>query len=236
MDEAKDAVIEGAYITGFYAGVFLKSIGGNVRGSYLHGNRMMNVKEGDDDDAGAMGVLIWGQHNLVSHNYFRNNSSCNQDYGLDGASVELFSAGGRGASHNQIYGNWTENDQTFVEMGDEEGALPLVSTTITHNTYISDLWGSSFIVLRGSGDSGFGHVGASNTDIHSNTSQATGADSNGIVCEGSGYWENNTCYTAIKNLQSLFENNTVCAENNAGWIGDSDMEHTALLYKNECSL
>lgn len=101
---------------GMTAGVHLT--GGDAYASILHNelinNRVMsqNTPDNGDNDSGAWGVLINSNYNLVAYNYMSGNVACSEDYGIEGASLEVY----RG-SHNIFFANRSINDTTFTELG-----------------------------------------------------------------------------------------------------------------------
>ncbi|WP_041230921.1 discoidin domain-containing protein [Deinococcus peraridilitoris] len=65
-----------------------------------------------DDDSGAWGVLLNASGNEVAHNTFGGNLGCSEDYGTEGASVEIYKG-----SDNYVHHNISVNDGTFTELG-----------------------------------------------------------------------------------------------------------------------
>ncbi|KJH70053.1 discoidin domain-containing protein [Aliterella atlantica] len=65
-----------------------------------------------DDDSGAWGILLNGDRNEVAYNYFEGNVGCSEDYGVDGASVEVYKG-----SNNYIHHNTSLRESTFTELG-----------------------------------------------------------------------------------------------------------------------
>ncbi len=218
--QGDDGLIGYVDVSGFYAAVMLRGSGTEVRGSYLHDNNMVNIAPGGDDDAGAMGVLIWSDSNDIADNRFWNNSGCSLDYGRDGASVEIWApdrndglATGltEGAHHNRVFGNRIHNDQTMIEMGAGPNPFPgsLDVNQFTNNSFTSNWADASFIVLRGVGGSwGPPAIG---TVIDGNLARIPDGEGDGVVCDGT------DCSGSVADLFTLTQRNEICAGNWALW-------------------
>lgn len=131
--------------TGFMAGIHLSAGSNRVIGNTLTNNNVMkkNTPNVADDDSGAWGVLVNADHNEVAFNTFSGNWACSEDYGRDGASIEIYQA-----SHNSVHHNFTTEDVTFTELGgtpDRQSEF----NTFSFNTYAPVKGGGAFIVLRG---------------------------------------------------------------------------------------
>jgi hypothetical protein len=131
--------------TGFMAGIHLSAGNNRVIGNTLTDNNVMkkNTPNVADDDSGAWGVLVNADHNEVAFNSFSGNWACSEDYGRDGASVEIYQA-----SHNNVHHNFTTEDITFTELGGTPGTQSEFNT-FSFNTYAPVRGGGAFIVLRG---------------------------------------------------------------------------------------
>lgn len=103
-----------------------------------------NTPATPDDDSGAWGVLLNANDNEVAYNYFEGNIACSEDYGVEGASVELFKA-----SRNFIHHNVSVNDSTFAELGGHSG-MNSANNTFAYNLYAPVDTGGEMLVLRGS--------------------------------------------------------------------------------------
>jgi hypothetical protein len=103
---------------------------------------------GGDDDSGAFGVLLNGDHNVVSHNLFAGNVSfCSFDYGQDGASVEIF-----GGSHNLVHHNVSYDPAAFVEIGSSKRRVAS-HNTLAYNLYVNKQRAEGdFLIVRGHGE------------------------------------------------------------------------------------
>jgi hypothetical protein len=144
-----------------------------VRRSDLHDNTTMNRgTTGPDDDSGAFGVLVNGDHALITRNTISGQSAASADYGTDGSAVEIFGAEGTVVSYNVARDN-----HTFTELG---GSADDASsgTTYAYNQVTSRQRDSKFVVTRGGGT--FGRV-AGTLLVH-NTAVLSGSGSEGVVC------------------------------------------------------
>ncbi|WP_041230843.1 choice-of-anchor Q domain-containing protein [Deinococcus peraridilitoris] len=90
------------------------STGNKALHNTLKNNDIMSRNDADhgDNDSGAWGVLLNASGNEVAHNSFSGNIACSEDYGIEGASVEIYHAG-----NNLIRHNSSVNDSTFSELG-----------------------------------------------------------------------------------------------------------------------
>ncbi|AFZ68843.1 discoidin domain-containing protein [Deinococcus peraridilitoris] len=108
--------LQNAEAYGLTAGVHLEDGANNnkiLRSRFTNNNVMSkNNDDGGDNDSGAWGVLVNGNDNEVAHNYFEGNTACSEDYGVEGASLELYYA-----KRNYFHHNTSINDTTFTELG-----------------------------------------------------------------------------------------------------------------------
>jgi hypothetical protein len=116
--------------------------------------------QGRDDDSGAWGVLLNANDNEVAYNNFGGNSACSEDYGVEGASVEVYEASG-----NYIHHNKSINDTTFTELGGSWNK-PSQNNTFAYNLYAPIKTGGELLVLRGYDSKWGGNPG---TKFHNNT-------------------------------------------------------------------
>jgi hypothetical protein len=116
--------------------------------------------QGRDDDSGAWGVLLNANDNEVAYNSFGGNSACSEDYGVEGASVEVYEASG-----NYIHHNKSINDTTFTELGGSWNK-PSQNNTFAYNLYAPIKTGGELLVLRGYDSKWGGNPG---TKFHNNT-------------------------------------------------------------------
>jgi hypothetical protein len=128
-----------------------------------------------DDDSGAWGVLLNGDHNVVAYNRFGGNVGCSHDYGEDGAAVEVY-----GAVGNAVHHNLSVDDLAFAELGGEHGNRTR-DTLFAYNLAVSRRTEAQFLIMRGA-KSPWGPT--ANTEVYHNTVYLTGARSEGLICYG----------------------------------------------------
>ncbi|AFZ66943.1 discoidin domain-containing protein [Deinococcus peraridilitoris] len=108
--------LQNSQASGLTAGVHLESgsTHNRVLRNQLTNNDVMskNNRDNGNNDSGAWGVLINGDDNEVAYNYFEGNTACSEDYGVEGASLELYYA-----KRNYFHHNTSINDTTFAELG-----------------------------------------------------------------------------------------------------------------------
>lgn len=162
--------------TGTYAGVFIQggtnpSHHNKILSNQLVDNTMMEPLDRTAwNDAGAFGVLLWGDDNEIAHNIMARNIACSYDYGTDGAAVELY-----GGQRNFIHHNKSFNDESFVELGSPRTQ----DTTLAYNEFYSTNNQGAFLVTRGAQD---GDGPAWRTKAYNNTAYMTGPETEGVVC------------------------------------------------------
>ncbi len=167
--------VEHVESTGNLAGV--RIAGGadhaTVRHSNLHDNTTMNRgTTGPDDDSGAFGVVVNGDHALITRNTISGQSAPSADYGTDGSAVEIF-----GAEHTVVSYNVARDNHTFTELGGSSDDRSS-GTTYAYNQVTSRQPNSKFVVTRGGGT--FGRV-AGTLLVH-NTAVLSGPGTEGVVC------------------------------------------------------
>ncbi|AFZ69632.1 discoidin domain-containing protein [Deinococcus peraridilitoris] len=108
--------VQNSQASGLTAGVHLEdgATSNRVLRNRLTDNTVMSKNNNDNgnNDSGAWGVLINGDNNEVAYNYFEGNTACSEDYGVEGASLELYYA-----KRNYFHHNTSINDTTFAELG-----------------------------------------------------------------------------------------------------------------------
>lgn len=131
-----------------------------ISGSRIHDNtRMMVDTQGTgcgtaaaeqcDDDYGAEGIGVGGDHATITGNEFAGNAGSSHDYGRDGSAIEVF-----GAEHTIVSHNTSSNDAIFSEVGGlsaaNNGALDNTAkdTEYAYNLVTGDLDGEGFLVLN----------------------------------------------------------------------------------------
>jgi hypothetical protein len=203
-------ILKNSNASGLYAGVYLESGSHNniIKNNTFTNNIMMSPLDTTaGNDAGAFGVLIWGDDNEISYNTISGSDACSYDYGRDGSVVEIY-----GGQRNSIHHNTTSQSNAFTELGNSRSA----DNTFAYNLFTSDQASSIFLNTRGSGT--YGPV--YRTKAYNNTAYLTGASSQGVVCSG--------CGTSILTLK----NNIIAAKwkigyanapfdesNNIYWLG-----------------
>lgn len=230
-------LVKGTDISGAYAGIELDGYESHILDNTIHGNRMMYLGPGPDDDAGAFGVLIHGNGNLIEGNRFAGHTACSDDYGLDGAAIELYEAGDQSganntyaAAFNEMIGNWSDHtlvdgedtdDHHFIEMGSlwEEAGF-MTNNAVEANTYLNSQapimhwWdgelhevASIFVLTRGE-DVPRGWIDW--TNVTGNTARLTGGGSVGLSCAGD-------CSVAFE--AGYVASNSICAAKYAYQVG-----------------
>lgn len=162
--------------SGSFAGVTIRDGADHavVRDSYIHDNVTMRPDTpGPDDDSGAFGVLVNGDHALVTGNTISGQDAPSADYGTDGAAVELYGAKGTVVSYNIARDN-----HTFTELGGIPGVDESRDSTYAYNQVTSRQLDSKFVVLHAGGRWGR----ASATRLIHNTAILSGPGSEGFVC------------------------------------------------------
>jgi hypothetical protein len=135
--------------TGMTAGIHFAS-GSKNRAVYntLQNNNVFSqntpASENYDDDSGAWGILLNADNNEIAYNTFGGNRNCSEDYGTDGAAIEIFQA-----SSNYIHHNRSINDSTFAELGGTPDKFSR-DNTFAYNLFAPITTGGELLVLRGS--------------------------------------------------------------------------------------
>ncbi len=174
--------------SGFYAGVFVfdRTERNRVVHSALHGNDIMTINDGENDDAGAIGVLVRGEDTEIAWNYFANNRGCSPDYWQDGASIEVFNGFGTYAHDNYAW-----NEHHFAELGEgnyaDRTSGVAEDNRFERNYHFSDFDAVSyrnkdshdaFLVTRWGGE--FGYI--DRTVVRNNHIRVMGHLGAGVVC------------------------------------------------------
>ncbi|GAA3547994.1 right-handed parallel beta-helix repeat-containing protein [Nonomuraea rosea] len=128
------------------AGVFVTPSGSRntIRDSVLTGNNRMSVNDsGGDNDSGAFGVLLNGDDNVVTGNTITGSYAKSDDYGTDGAAVEIFNG-----DRNRVTHNISRNNETFTELGAQKGKTA-AGNVFAFNVVTSSRARGSFLITRG---------------------------------------------------------------------------------------
>jgi acid phosphatase type 7 len=174
---AQGNTLQASIARGAYAGVYLAegATGNKILRNELRDNKMMNIRAGTNDDAGAFGVLIWGNDNEIAFNTFSGHVASSPDYIEDGAAIELFNA-----SQNKIHHNTSSDDSAFIEIGKDASHTNVTGNIIAYNLFSSTRTIGQFLVTRGSGGDVNGPVYA--TKAYNNIAYLTGTEAEGVVC------------------------------------------------------
>ncbi len=170
-----DNILRNSSASALYAGVFVRSGShhNHIQYNQFFDNIMMSpLDAGGSGDAGAFGVLLWGDDNEIAFNRISGSNACSYDYGRDGSAVEIY-----GGQRNIINRNIGVDDDVFTELGNSRSA----DNTYAYNVFSSNLNESIFLVTRGTTNS-YGPVYG--THMYNNTVYLTGAQSQGFVCHG----------------------------------------------------
>jgi hypothetical protein len=137
--------------SGFYAGTYIETGSSGDKVSY--GNFSNETIINGQGSAGAMGVLLWGDHAWVAHNTLNNNNAPSPQYGRDGSGVEVY-----GGAYNYISYNSGNGDNAFTELGRQSGQNATDNHYNYNNVTNTGPYSSEFLVTRGSGDTSNGPV------------------------------------------------------------------------------
>ena len=162
--------------TAAYSGVQVEQSASytSLTSSDIHDNvRMKTLALGPDDDSGAFGVLVLGDHTLVRGNTITGHDTLSLDYGRDGSAIEVY-----GASDTTLLANTASGNQTFVEVGGVPGSDEATGVRVSGNQVTTALPSTYFAVVH-AGD-GFGT--AHGVRVEANTVSLPGHGSVGVVC------------------------------------------------------
>lgn len=175
--------VKNSVISNMYAGVYLKSGAhdNHVLNNDLKDNNMMSpLDTSADNDAGAFGVLIWGNNNEIAYNTISGSNACSYDYVLDGSAVEIFGGSSTPTSNNRIHHNKAINTNAFTELGkSSSGAIPDNNTFVYNSYYTNGISNAIFMVTRG-GSGSYGPING--TKAYNNTAYMVGTGKNGLYC------------------------------------------------------
>ena len=168
----RDAVVR-SRATRNAAGFYVKS--GSTHGQILDNqivdnDKMSVLTQGGDDDSGAFGVVLHGDHTEIARNTISGCDAFSYDYGRDGGAIEIY-----GGQYNHIHHNVAIDNDAFTELGNARSK----ENVFAYNLVRSSLPSSVFLVTRGAASS-YGPVLA--TRAYNNTVYLTGASSQGFVC------------------------------------------------------
>ncbi|KKS07707.1 hypothetical protein A3K01_01455 [candidate division WWE3 bacterium RIFOXYD1_FULL_43_17] len=189
-----DVTIKNIRATNLYAGVYIAgdltsgpvSNHNKVLNSVFIDNKMMNSQS----DAGAMGVLVWGDDNEIAYNEFSGNDACSRVYTRDGSAVEVY-----GGKRNNIHHNKAYNNETFSELGHARTS----DNKFGYNLIVAKLAYGKGFVTRGAGDN-YGPV--LNSSFYNNTVYLTGSSAQAFVCAGNCNTSTTPVFTIKNNIFS----------------------------------
>ncbi|MGV3564036.1 MAG: right-handed parallel beta-helix repeat-containing protein [Nocardioides sp.] len=210
--EGDDVLLEGVEASGSVAGVWIRegSQRATVAASYVHDNTLMAPDtHGPDDDYGAFGIEVNGDHARVLGNRISGHHAPSPDYRVDGAAVEVYQAVG-----TLIEGNTSTDDLAFTELGGSR----TTGTRVLGNTVTSSAEEGTFLMTRGPGQV-WGPV--VDTVATGNTVRLTGAKSYGFGC-----------YGACTPAHLVLSDNDIRAGWYVGWV-DGTFTTTGNTYRGE---
>jgi gliding motility-associated-like protein len=187
-------------------------------------NNLMDVLTdngpGANDDAGAHGIVIYGDDNEVSNCIIDGSAACSYDFVFDGSAIEIF-----GGSRNFIHHNLARQNVTFTELGGQ--AIIPSDNIFAFNIVTSDLPISNFVVTRG-GATGSAWGPVNGTRVYNNTVFLTGsyapnqAMNVALVCaygcDGSILTFKNNIIIALNRIEAT-DQRTSNESNNIFWDG-----------------
>lgn len=133
-------------------------------------NKMSVLTPGGNDDSGAFGILVHGQHTEVAHNTISGSDAFSYDYGRDGSAIEIYGGRSTVVHHNRVLEN-----NGFAELGHPISR----DNTFAYNAVFSSLDEAEGLVTRGAADT-FGPI--LRTTMDNNTIYLAGENSQGFVC------------------------------------------------------
>lgn len=103
-------------------GIGVNMVGDNnlVDSCIIKNLRMVRNTEGGWDDYGANAVVVAGNHNIISHCFFKDCWAYSYDFEYDGGAIEM---AGPSCSNNRIISNMAYNCNGFMEMGSTDGGV-----------------------------------------------------------------------------------------------------------------
>ncbi|MFB4282847.1 MULTISPECIES: right-handed parallel beta-helix repeat-containing protein [unclassified Nonomuraea] len=196
------------------AGVYVTPSGSRntIRDSVLTDNNRMSVNDdGGDNDSGAFGVLLNGDDNVVTGNTITGSFAKSEDYGTDGAAVEIFNG-----DRNRVTHNTSRNNETFTELGAQKGKTA-TGNLFAFNVVTSSRSRGSFLITRGPR-----HIvgPVKGTVAVHNSVYLPAADTIGWSCHDG-------CSPSILKLR----NNVILVGGEAGWEDGAGADEAGSVYK-----
>jgi hypothetical protein len=144
-----------------------------VNNLFANNNLMYTLDASNpNNDAGANGIVLEGDDNVVAYNQIDGHDACSFDYGRDGSAVEIY-----GGQRNRVHHNTATNNNTFTELGTSRSA----DNTFAYNLVVSSTPKANFLVTEGA-SGGRGPV--ARTKAYNNTVYLTNPTSIAINCDG----------------------------------------------------
>ncbi|MFC4015766.1 hypothetical protein ACFOY2_51750 [Nonomuraea purpurea] len=186
-------VIERNYITGAAAGVYIEQgvqYTAVTANEFVDNNLMSkNDEEDPNDDSGAFAILVQGDNSNIGWNEIRGSIADSNDYGMDGAAVEIFLG-----SDNRIHHNIAIDNESFAELGTSRATNPDgtpvdpdgTSGNIFEYNVITGPQTQGGLVTRGPQEPGEApdpNGPVLSTAFRNNTIRLTHPDSQGVVCD-----------------------------------------------------
>lgn len=101
-------------------GVLISGTHNLITQSSFHDLKMVrNTQTPDNDDFGAIGIVLSGSDNEVSYSQMINCKDLSYDYGLDGGAVEIYGD----ASRSKVHHNFAKDTVGFMEAGSGSGVV-----------------------------------------------------------------------------------------------------------------
>jgi hypothetical protein len=137
-------------------------------------NTLMYILDGSNhnNDAGANGIVVEGDDNVIAYNQIFGHDACSFDYGRDGSAVEIY-----GGQRNRIHHNIAWNNSTFTELGISRSA----DNTFAYNLVTASIAKAMFLVTEGAAG---GRGPVMRTKAYNNTIYLTDPSSIAINCDG----------------------------------------------------
>ncbi len=135
LDKCSNVTLNNVDVSLVGIGIEIKGDNNLVSNCKIHNLRMIvNTPNNENDDYGAVAVVLGGSNNKIENNVFMNCWGTSVDFGYDGGGIEVF---GNQASNNRIENNIVINCNGFMEFGSNSGGL-CTNTVITNNFLINN--------------------------------------------------------------------------------------------------
>jgi hypothetical protein len=183
-----------------------------IVGNVFADNTLMFILDGSNtnNDAGANGIVLEGDDNVVAHNQIFGHDACSFDYVRDGSAIEVV-----GGQRNTVHHNVVSNNNTFVELGDSRAS----DNTFAYNLVTAAVPRAQFLVTEGA-SGGRGPIYG--TRAYNNTVYLTDPTSTGINCDGG-------CTGEVLRLK----NNIIWSEGKIGYIDQRSDEGHNIFWRSD---